>query len=98
MLSISYLRFTPKPPSGQNYFRSDFEGVKSRITCERLEIDLTRLTNAHEQSRRNTLKPTWQDFSARNFDICGFTGVIIVVLNTKFKLVSFCTIIFAAFV
>ena len=44
------------------------------------------------------LKPTWQDFSASNFDICGFTGVIIVVLNTNFKLVSFCTLIFAVFV
>ena len=60
--------------------------------------DLTRLANAHEQSRHNTLKPTWQDFSALNFDICGFTGIIIVVLNTKFRLVSFCTLIFAVFV
>ena len=39
---------------------------------------------------RDTLKPTWQDFSVLNFDICGFTGVIIiVVLNANFKLVSF---------
>ena len=36
--------------------------------------------------------------SALNFDICGFTGVIFVVLNAKFKLVSFCTLIFAVFV
>jgi hypothetical protein len=36
-----------------------------------------------EYSGRNTLKPTWQDFSALNFDIFGFTGVIIVVLNTQ---------------
>ena len=61
------------------------------LTCMN---DLTRLTNAHEQSHRNTLKPTWQDFSALNFDICGFKSVIIVVHNTKFKLVSFYTLIF----
>jgi hypothetical protein len=39
--------------------------------------------------RRNKLKPDWQNFSALNFDICGFIGVIIVVLNIKFKLLSF---------
>ena len=44
--------------------------------------DLTRLPNAHEYSRQNTLRPPWQDFSALNFDISGFTGVVIVVLNT----------------
>jgi hypothetical protein len=44
--------------------------------------DLTRLTNAHVECRRNTLKPAWQDFSALNFDICGFTGVLIVIINT----------------
>jgi hypothetical protein len=30
--------------------------------------------------------------AALHFDICGFTGVIIVVLNTKFELISFCTL------
>jgi hypothetical protein len=42
----------------------------------------------------NTLRPTWQAFSAWNLFFFGFTGVITVVLNTKFKLVSFCTLIF----
>jgi hypothetical protein len=56
------------------------------LTCT---DDLTRLTNAHESSRHNALKPTWQDFSALNFYNCGFTGVITVVLNTNCKLVSF---------
>ena len=52
--------------------------------------DLTRLTNAHEfEPRPNNLKPTWQDFSALDFDIFGFTGVIIVVLNIAFKMASF---------
>ena len=60
------------------------------LTCT---DDLTRLTNAHEQSRHNTLKPTWHDFSVVNFDICSFTCVIIVVFNTKFKLASFCTLV-----
>ena len=32
------------------------------------------------------------------YKIGGFTGVIIVVINTKLKLVSFCTLIFAVFV
>jgi hypothetical protein len=64
------------------------------LTCTN---DLTRLTDAHEQSRRNTLKPTWQDLSALNFDICGFKGVITVVHNPKFKLVRFCALIFAVF-
>jgi hypothetical protein len=36
------------------------------------------------------LKPTWQDFSAWNFDIGGFTSVMFVVSNTKFKLACFC--------
>jgi hypothetical protein len=40
---------------------------------------LTRLTNAHVDKILSVL----------NFDICGFTGVITVVLNTKFKLVVF---------
>ena len=53
------------------------------LTCTN---GLTRLANAHEYSRHNTLRSPWQDFTALNFDICGFTGVIIVVLNTKFKL------------
>ena len=50
------------------------------------------LTNAHEQSRRNTLKPcTRQDFSAWKFDICGFTIVIFVVLKLTQSLnCSFC--------
>jgi hypothetical protein len=42
---------------------------------------------------RAAVKPTRQDFSVLNVGICGFTGVVIVVLNTKFKLVSFCTLI-----
>jgi hypothetical protein len=29
--------------------------------------DLTHLTNAHEWSRHNTLKPTWQDFVGLKF-------------------------------
>jgi hypothetical protein len=33
--------------------------------------------------------PLGKILSASNFDICGFTGVIFVVLNTNFKLVSF---------
>jgi hypothetical protein len=33
----------------------------------------------------------------RHHDICGFTGVIIVVLNINFELVSFFTLIFAVF-
>ena len=36
-----------------------------QATC----IDL--LKKALEYSRRDTLKPIWQDFSALNFDICG---------------------------
>ena len=43
------------------------------------------------------VKPPLQDLSALNFDICGFTGVIFVVLNTKFELVSF-KLIIAVFV
>jgi hypothetical protein len=40
--------------------------------------DLTRLTNAHAYNRRNTQKPiTWQDFTALNSDIWGFTGAVI---------------------
>ena len=56
------------------------------LTCTN---DMTRLANAHEYGCHNTLKPTWQDLSALNFDICGRTGVIIVVPNKKFKLVCF---------
>jgi hypothetical protein len=45
-----------------------------------------RLDSPNERSwgvyRRNELKPAWQDFSALDFDICGFTGVITFVLNT----------------
>jgi hypothetical protein len=52
-----------------------------------------RLDSLNERSSveppRNTLKPTWQDFVGLNVDICGFTGVKIVVLNTKFDMVSF---------
>jgi hypothetical protein len=54
--------------------------------------DLIRSTNAREWSCCNTIKPIWQTFSAA-FCICGFTDVMIVVLTTKFKLVSFCTLI-----
>jgi hypothetical protein len=32
-------------------------------------------------------------YGPTGFDICGFTGAIFVVLNTKFKLVSFCKLI-----
>jgi hypothetical protein len=87
------------------------KGLKYKCTVNELAIihthtantltctdDLTRLANSHELSCRNTLKPIWQNFSACNFDICGFTNVIIVVLNSKFKLVSFYKLIFAAFV
>jgi hypothetical protein len=38
--------------------------TENTLTCT---DDLTRLTNAHEQSRRNTLKPTWQDFVSLKF-------------------------------
>jgi hypothetical protein len=36
---------------------------------------------------------TLHDLSIRNFDICGFTVVTFVVLNTNLKLVGFCTLI-----
>jgi hypothetical protein len=36
------------------------------LTCTH---DLTRLTNAHEKSRHNTLKPTWRGFVAWKFGI-----------------------------
>ena len=93
--------YSDAPPSDQNYFRSEFKTVKTRITCERLQIDEKCQCNTNSKpksSRRDTLKPTWQDFSALNFDSCGFTGVIIVVLNTKFKLASIGTLILAVFV
>jgi hypothetical protein len=38
------------------------------------------------------LSPLGKILSALNFDVCGFSGVIIVVLNTNFKLVSFFTL------
>jgi hypothetical protein len=34
------------------------------LTCT---DDLTHLTNAHEESRHNTVKPTWQDFVGLKF-------------------------------
>jgi hypothetical protein len=87
----------------ETYFKFDpispLEIITEKIlrTYERLAYtnDMNRSTNAHKQTRCNTLKPTWQDFSAVSFDVCGFTGVMIVVLNTKFELASFCTSIFA---
>jgi hypothetical protein len=52
--------------------------IRNTNMYERLDS----LNNAHMECRRNTLKPAWQDFSDLNFDICGFTSVIIVVINT----------------
>jgi hypothetical protein len=48
------------------------------LTCTK---DLTRLTKLMRSAAVTALKPARQDSSALNFDICGFTGVIIVVLN-----------------
>jgi hypothetical protein len=39
-------------------------GSDNTLTCT---DDLTRLINANEQSRHNTLKPTWQDFVGLKF-------------------------------
>jgi hypothetical protein len=41
---------------------------------------------------------TWRDFSALSFDICVLQASYYVVLNTKFKLISFFTLTFAVFV
>jgi hypothetical protein len=66
------------------------------LTCTNNLIRLTRARECKFYSCCNTLNPyTWQDFSALILYICGFTGAMIVILNTEFKLVSFCTIIYS---
>ena len=63
--------FSPNSPWAISTYKTLY--TNEMLTCTN---DLTCLANAHQQSRHDTLKPTWQDFSALNFDICGFTGVI----------------------
>jgi 5-methylcytosine-specific restriction endonuclease McrBC GTP-binding regulatory subunit McrB len=74
----------------KHYVLSSREDIKRY--AQYLAIQIQKNANMYEQldslnehtsiERRNTLKPTWQDFSALNFVNCGFTGVIIVILNS----------------
>ena len=79
-----HFAFSPNSPWAVSPYKTLH--TNEMLTCAN---DLTRLAKAHEYSRHNTLRPPLQDFSALNFDICGFTGVITVILNTNFKLLSF---------